>query len=308
MKYTFLSVLLLALVGANGQNTGTIHSFGKLSTADADSFCYAVIGDYGDDSRGEKLVADMVKSWDPLFIITTGDNDYEDKNEKSIDTNISKYYASYISPDLHRNRFFPSLGNHDQSVSEKAKVVNEYFRIFSCLNKAENYDFTWGPVHFYSINSGPGHISGNIGPSVLKDLKSSLDRAPEPFHLVFFHHPQYSSAFGAEGPIPDHLAGYGIDAVLNGHIHYYERMSDTVRHIEYITIGCSGRNNDKCGTKLTGNNEIVLDHCEGNQNGAVKVTVVKVKRLNNYVQWRMTFEYYNVAMPHTALDTWTLVK
>ena len=307
MKYIATLFLLFAFTHINCQQSGNIQPLGNLTTSVVDSFCYAVIGDYGDDSHGEQLVADMVKGWKPLFIITTGDNDYEDKNHKDIETNISKYYASFINPDLHLNRFFPCLGNHDLTVLEKKKVEDEYFRLFPFLHQAENYDFTWGPIHFYSINSGPEIKSAQINPAVLNSLKQESGTATEPFHIAFFHHPQYSSAYGPV-PLPDHLAGYNIDAVLNGHIHYYERMSDTIRHIEYITIGCSGRNNDVDSGKLAGSKDVVVRACKDHQNGAVKVTVVKLKSGDNKGHWQMRFEYYNVAAPQTPADSLTLVK
>ena len=304
MKYIFLWFLLAVISGAECQNSTSIYSLGNLAKTDADSFSYAVIGDFGDDSHGEQLVADMVLGWQPLFIITTGDNDYEDKNGKSIDINISKYYASYINPDLKLNRFFPCLGNHDQSVTERLKVIDEYFRLFPFLNHAENYDFSYGPIHFYSINSGPGVVRATINPDVLTDLKTKSNAATEPFHLAFFHHPQYSSAYGTVA-LDDRLAGYKLDAVLNGHIHYYERMSDTARHIEYITIGCSGRNNDKCSGKLDNSKEIHLDTCLDRQNGAVKVTVIKNRSTN---LWQMTFDYYNAASPDKPSDSFVIIK
>src|SRR3954464_3130288 len=41
-----------------------------------DSATFAIIGDYGEDSKGEADVAAMVKGWNPDFIITVGDNNY----------------------------------------------------------------------------------------------------------------------------------------------------------------------------------------------------------------------------------------
>jgi len=307
MKNYIPFILLFAMFSAHSQQATTVQALGDLTNTRTDSFTFAIIGDYGDDSKGELLTAEMVKGWNPLFIVTTGDNDYEDKNGKGIDTNITKYYSSYINADLHKDRFFPCLGNHDQTVSEKAKVIDEYFRLFSFLNRAENYDFTWGPVHFYSLNSGPNGKVGFVDPATLKDVKPKLAKDTDPFHLVFFHHPFYSSEFGMM-PAPDRFDGYNMDAILNGHIHYYERMTDSVRHIEYITIGCSGRNDSQCGDKLSGNKEIVLHHCEDKQNGALKVTVVKLYAPDKKESWRMTFEYYNAAKPGAPLDTWTILK
>jgi tartrate-resistant acid phosphatase type 5 len=39
---------------------------------------FAVIGDYGEDDGNELAVANLVKSWNPDFIITVGDNKEDD--------------------------------------------------------------------------------------------------------------------------------------------------------------------------------------------------------------------------------------
>src|SRR5712691_755574 len=71
----------------------------KLSD-DSKSIQFAVIGDYGGDAEeegdAEKSVAQMVKSWDPDFIITLGDNNYPNGKAKTIVQNIGKYYCDYI--------------------------------------------------------------------------------------------------------------------------------------------------------------------------------------------------------------------
>ena len=46
----------------------------------AEAVRFAVIGDYGSGDQNEADVADLVKSWDPDLIITTGDNNYGNDN------------------------------------------------------------------------------------------------------------------------------------------------------------------------------------------------------------------------------------
>ena len=38
---------------------------------------FAVIGDYGEDGGNELTIANLVKNWNPDFIITVGDNNYD---------------------------------------------------------------------------------------------------------------------------------------------------------------------------------------------------------------------------------------
>ena len=56
---------------------------------------FAVIGDYGSGDGNEADVANLVKSWNPDFIITTGDNNYPDGEASTIDNNIGRFYAQY---------------------------------------------------------------------------------------------------------------------------------------------------------------------------------------------------------------------
>src|SRR5882724_1613581 len=74
--------------------------FARLPVAHAqtDTVRFAVIGDYGADTNAEQDVADLVKSWNPDFVITVGDNNYSDGADSTIDANIGKYYQSFIFP------------------------------------------------------------------------------------------------------------------------------------------------------------------------------------------------------------------
>src|SRR5688500_4354858 len=68
------------------------------SAQEQGAISFAVIGDYGSDDSHELAVANLVKSWNPEFIITLGDNNYPDGEAATIDANIGKYYREYIYP------------------------------------------------------------------------------------------------------------------------------------------------------------------------------------------------------------------
>src|SRR5262245_17274080 len=57
---------------------------------------FAVIGDYGSAGPVEADVAALVKSWNPDFIVTVGDNNYTSGSAATIDANIGQYYHDYI--------------------------------------------------------------------------------------------------------------------------------------------------------------------------------------------------------------------
>lgn len=116
----------------------------------------AHISDYGCDNENEESVADLVTSWNPEIILSTGDDNYALDGSGScadnIDDNVGKYFADYIypytsylkynntngytqhavnpdyrSPDApHYNRFYSVPGNHDFEAGLNAWL--QYFQ------------------------------------------------------------------------------------------------------------------------------------------------------------------------------------
>ena len=76
----------------------------------------------------------MVKSWNPSFIVTVGDNNYS-TTSGSYDLDVGKYYHEYIGnysgaygAGSATNRFFPVLGNHDWDL----EMVRSTFSFLHC--------------------------------------------------------------------------------------------------------------------------------------------------------------------------------
>src|SRR5947209_4957201 len=61
---------------------------------------FAVIGDYGTGGQAEQDVANLVHSWKPDFVVTTGDNNYTTPplTAASYDTTVGQFYHDFISP------------------------------------------------------------------------------------------------------------------------------------------------------------------------------------------------------------------
>ncbi|MCA9712885.1 MAG: metallophosphoesterase, partial [Myxococcales bacterium] len=119
--------------------------------AQTDRIVFAVIGDYGLAGQPEADVANLVKSWNSDFIVTTGDNNYPNGTAETIDQNIGQYYQEFIYPYKGKygngattQRFFPSLGNHDWG----GNGVKPYLEYFGFRKNQTYYEFAQGPVHF----------------------------------------------------------------------------------------------------------------------------------------------------------------
>ena len=192
-------------------------------------FRIAVIGDYGSGEQAEQDVADLVLSWSPDFIITTGDNNYPDGTAETIDEHIGKYYHSYIHPYMgvygdgaDQNRFFPTLGNHDWRTIN----AGPYLEYFTLPGNERYYDVDFGFVHLFALDSDSNEPDG-VGSSSPQGLwlQEKLGDSDAAWKIVYMHHPPYSS--GTHGPVgwtrwP--YAQWGASTVISGHDHTYERI------------------------------------------------------------------------------------
>jgi hypothetical protein len=204
---------------------------------------FAVIGDYGLAGEAEAQVSELVHSLEPDIILTVGDNNYPSGSAETIDENIGQYYHDFIYPyygtygeGAEENRFFPSFGNHDFYTDEG----QPYFDYFSLPSNERYYDFTWGPVHFFALNSGDIEPDG-VGSKQAQAawLQEHMSASTSPWQVVYFHYAPFSS--GEDGPItwmrwP--YTAWGGDAVLAGHYHAYERL--LVDGIPYFVVAAGG--------------------------------------------------------------------
>lgn len=205
---------------------------------------FAAIGDYGNDSRGEQDVANLVKSWNPDFVITLGDNNYSFGAADTIDKNIGQYYHEFIYPYVGTygagatsNRFFPSLGNHDW----EAPGAQPYLDYFTLPGNERYYDFVWGPVHFFILDSDNREPDGNSSTSIQGQwLQSQLATSTSPWNVVYMHHPPYSSGanHGSTTVMQWPYQAWGADVVLSGHDHTYERI--VLNGFPYFIDGLGG--------------------------------------------------------------------
>lgn len=212
-------------------------------TPSAQSIRFAVIGDYGSGNQDEADVAALIKSWNPDFIITTGDNNYRDGEADTIDENIGQFFHEFISPykgdygeGAQENRFFPSLGNHDWHAPD----AQPYLDYFTLPGNERYYDFTWGPAHFFAVDSDSDEPDGADSESIqAKWLQSGLSASDSIWQIVYFHHAPYSSGkHGSNERMQWPFAELGADVVISGHDHTYERISRD--GITYFVNGVGG--------------------------------------------------------------------
>jgi tartrate-resistant acid phosphatase type 5 len=209
-----------------------------------DAVRFAVIGDYGSGSQAEEDVSTLVKSWNPDFIVSAGDNNYPSGDASTIDKNVGQYYHDFIYPYSGRygagadhNRFIPSLGNHDWGNDN----IQAYLDYFTLPNNERYYDVIEGPIHFFLLDSDPREPDGTTSTSIQAMwLRDQLAASTSPWNIVVLHHAPYSSGHehGSNVNLQWPFAEWGADIVLSGHEHTYERLE--VDGFPYIVNGLGG--------------------------------------------------------------------
>lgn len=273
----------------------------------ADSMLFAVIGDYGKAGEIEETVANMVKGWNPDFILTTGDNNYQYGEYATLNQNIGHYYCDYIynfdAPEEYQcmgrakeeelNRFFPSPGNHDELGPND---LEPYLNYFSLPGDELSYAFSWGDVAFYSLNS----LSSADFEKQADWLAAEIGKSEKAFQVVYFHHPPYSP--GSHGN-SDHMqwdfSRWGVDVVLSGHDHIYARMEHSDEQgLHYIINGVGGKSLYSCLENYVEEGVEVI-RCFDNHYGAM---------LCKADSTRLIMEFYAIDDPTIALDRLEILK
>jgi hypothetical protein len=257
---------------------------------------FAAIGDYGANTTAERDVANLVKSWDPSFVVTLGDNNYSTGAASTIDTNIGQYYESFIGnyagsygPGSVTSRFFPALGNHDWDTPG----ATPYLNYFTLPGNERYYDFVRGPVHIFVVDSDAREPDGISSTSVQAQwLQSRLAASTAPFQVVLVHHAPYSSSatHGSNPTLQWPYRAWGADLVLSGHDHTYERID--VGGLTYLVNGLGGRSIYNFAAPVAGS------QLRYNANyGALRVTATSQQ---------LTTEFYSIDGGGTLIDRHTI--
>ena len=194
---------------------------------------FGIIGDTGTGSEKQHQLADVMleyrKAFPYDFVLMMGDNMYGGESPRDYKLKFEDVYRPLLDMKV---KFYASLGNHD----EPAQRFYEHFN----MNGKEYYRFTKGNVAFYALNSN------YLDKKQLQWLESELAKDTSEWKVCFFHHPPYSSG-GKHGSdkqlrevVEPIFVKYGVNLVLTGHDHFYERVKPQ-KGIYYFVIGAAGK-------------------------------------------------------------------
>ena len=201
-----------------------------------------VLGDPGTATANQRAVRDsyynFVTTNRPADIwMMLGDNAYNSGTDTEYQSAVFTMY-----PETLRNYFlYPVLGNHETAQSTSTTITYPYLDIFSMPQNGEAggvpsgnqkyYSFDYANVHFVALDSMTSGRATN-SPMVLW-LKDDLAANTQTWTIVYFHHSLYTKGTHDSDSESDLvlmrqnfnpiLEAYGVDLVLMGHSHVYER-------------------------------------------------------------------------------------
>ena len=199
---------------------------------DQHSIRFAVIGDSGTGRPEQYQVAQQMDKCREMFgfdfVLMLGDNIYGGKSQQDFDRKFELPYKSLLDAGV---KFYASIGNHDNPNERLYKPFN--------MGGTRYYSFKRGNATFFALDSN------YMDSSQLDWLERQLQITDTDWKICFFHHPLYSDG-QFHGPDLDLrsvltplFVKYGVDVVLSGHDHVYERVKPE-EGIYYFVLGNSG--------------------------------------------------------------------
>jgi acid phosphatase type 7 len=230
-------------------STGATHAGGNAShffvTAPASGSQRAtrvwVLGDAGTANSDQARVRDAYINFTGAthtdLWLQLGDNAYENGTDSEYQSAVFDVYAEM----LRKSVTWPTLGNHDAAGSPAPPGNLPYFQMFSFPTAGQAGGVASGSKHYYSFDFGNIHFvcldsmasSRAAGSAMLSWLEADLAANTKDWLVAFWHHPPYSkgshdsdidveSVEMRQNALPI-LENFGVDLVLTGHSHSYER-------------------------------------------------------------------------------------
>jgi hypothetical protein len=204
------------------------------------------LGDAGTNDSNQKAVRDAYYSFTGTrhtdLWLMLGDNAYNDGTDAEYQNAVFGSTNAYKAM-LRKSVLWSTMGNHEGHTADSLTQSGPYYSIFTFPTNGEAgglasgteayYSFDYGNIHFICLESYqvPGNSSAF---STMKTwLTNDLNATSREWIIAFWHHPPYtkgshnsdteSQLVKMRTDVNPILEAGGVDLVLSGHSHSYER-------------------------------------------------------------------------------------
>ncbi len=191
----------------------------------ATHFEWISIADHGDSSEGMDVSEAIIADTDAQMVTISGDISYADGEQTAWDN-----WFNFQQESMTSIPWVTAVGNHE---NEPGYEFAPYEHRFDSDQQIESETFWYSRnvpgVHMVFMSTEHDYAPGSTQYSWLEQDLSSVDREVTPFVIVYGHKPMYSSNsyHGSEVELRDSLeemyVAQGVDLVIAGHDHFYER-------------------------------------------------------------------------------------
>ena len=191
----------------------------------ANHFEWISIADHGDSSEGMDVSESIIADTTAQIVTISGDIAYADGEQSTWDS-----WFNFQQESMTKIPWVTAVGNHE---NEPGYGFSPYEHRFDSDGQAESETFWYSRdfpgVHMVFMSTEHDYTTGSTQYSWLEQDLSSVDREVTPFVIVYGHKPMYSSNsyHGSEVELRAALetlyVNQGVDLVIAGHDHFYER-------------------------------------------------------------------------------------
>lgn len=226
--------------------------------------CFTVLGDFGAGTTQQAATAYRMAEQKPQFVVTTGDNAYQNGLEEEYRSNIFPYYLPQENEPakgaamMNTIPFYMVLGNHDVRVDSLGKEPGAFAYFYyndlpmngpvvqsppvikgnvaavrafrkntrPRFPRMANFSFDHGNVHITCLDAND--YINPLDPALLEWLQRDIGNSKADWKLVVFHHPGFNSSkahydFQVMRLLAPVFEKLGVNLVLTGHVHNYQR-------------------------------------------------------------------------------------
>ncbi len=205
-----------------------------------------VVGDSGTGNKMQSKIHTAMQEWTkkanrPLDLyLHVGDMAYG----YGLDSEFQGHFFKIYDETMRNTVCWPSIGNHESYTSKSWPAAGPYYDAYMVPENGEAGGVPSGTEAFYSFDVGRAHFicldSADVsrkpeGP-MAQWLKADLDKTSADWLIAFFHHPPYTKGSHDSDDVKNEkeivemrqnfmpiLEAGGVDLVLAGHSHVYER-------------------------------------------------------------------------------------